>query len=317
MTGSIAPKIKFEQKQAPPVLSFMLALLCAIVYIQSATVGSTQQWLISHCFAIGPMKELFANLQALLPATLGGRAGAMDLLIKSITEFCTVAFYATFASADKTWAMGNCYFLYVFGAGNEQRLGPPRYLLLILFSMLVPWPFVLFEAGRIGGEAVYFGPFFLLCTLLGATFVFPPEKKINTEWFKSSRGNIFATEPRAHMTDKYQFKPTFFMILFIVYEGVMWWFLAHSNPLYKTVAVIPGLAALTTGYVVVSLMVWNATGSLKDGALRLQTVRMYNDILKLDVGHDTAIKGTSMALGLPPERVKEWVIAQKGKMGFN
>lgn len=61
-------------------------------------------------------------------------------------------------------------------------------------------------------------------------------------------------------------------------------------------------------------MVWNATGSLKDGALRLQTVRMYNDILKLDVGHDTAIKGTKeVALGLPPERVKEWVIAQKAK----
>jgi hypothetical protein len=60
-------------------------LLCAIVYIQSATVGSTQQWLVSHCFAIAPMKELFANLQALLPATMGGRAGAMELLIESIT----------------------------------------------------------------------------------------------------------------------------------------------------------------------------------------------------------------------------------------
>ena len=43
-------------------------------------------------------------------------------------------------------------------------------------------------------------------------------------------------------------------------------------------------------------------------------IRKYNQILKLDVGHDVAIRGTSMALGLPEERVKEWVSQQKGKM---
>ena len=45
--------------------------------------------------------------------------------------------------------------------------------------------------------------------------------------------------------------------------------------------------------------------------MRLITVKMYNDIIKLDVGHETAIKGTAHALGLPPERVKEWVGKQK------
>jgi hypothetical protein len=43
-------------------------------------------------------------------------------------------------------------------------------------------------------------------------------------------------------------------------------------------------------------------------------VKMYNDILRLDVGHETAVKGTAHALGLPPERVKEWIAKQKGKM---
>ena len=73
-------------------------------------------------------------------------------------------------------------------------------------------------------------------------------------------------------------------------------------------------AALLSGSVLVSCLVCSATGSLKDGPMRLMAVKMYNDILKLDVGHDMAIKGTSMALGLPPERVKEWILAQKGKM---
>jgi len=43
-------------------------------------------------------------------------------------------------------------------------------------------------------------------------------------------------------------------------------------------------------------------------------IRKYNDTLKLDVGHDAAVRTTAMALGLPEDRVKQWVAKQKGKM---
>lgn len=215
MTNSIKPKIHFEQQQILPIFSYLLVFICAGMYWVSESGGGSSRWILANCFVIQPMSELLSNLQTLLGAVFAGKAGAYELFSQNLTKFITTVFNSSFASIDRYQVFGNCYFLYVFGAGLEQRIGPPRFLVLIALSLFVPWPFVLFEAGRMGMNACFFGPFFLLCTLLGATFVFPPERKINTEWFKSSRGNIFATEPRADMTAKYQYKPTFFMILFI------------------------------------------------------------------------------------------------------
>jgi hypothetical protein len=123
------------------------------------------------------------------------------------------------------------------------------------------------------------------------------------------------------MMTKYQFKPTLFLTLFVVamvaeyfYNIGLSTYIPAFHPGLKTVSIIAGVGSVILGYVTVSLIVWSATGSLKDGPMRLITVKMYNDIIKLDVGHETAIKGTAHALGLPPERVKEWVMKQKGTM---
>lgn len=314
MTNSIKPKIQFEQQQILPIFSYMLVFTCAAMYWVSESHGGSEHWIMGNCFVVKDMQELVDTIKAAMSAMFVGQAGAYEIFAGAVTKFISAVFNSTFASIDRWQVVGNCYFLYVFGAGLEQRIGPPRFMLLVLLSLVLPWPFVLFEAGKMGLNACFFGPFFLLCTMLGATFVFPPERKINTEWFKSARGNIFATEPRADMTAKYQYKPTFFMMLFIAYEGFMYWYMGQTHPALKIAGIVPGVAALMTGYVLVSALVWSATGSLKDGPLRLMAVKMYNDILKLDVGHDMAIRGTSMALGLPPERVKEWIGAQKGKM---
>ncbi|MBX9692822.1 MAG: hypothetical protein K2Z81_10590, partial [Cyanobacteria bacterium] len=68
------------------------------------------------------------------------------------------------------------------------------------------------------------------------------------------------------------------------------------------------------GYLITLFMVWSATGDLKEGALKLMVIRRYNDMLKLDINHELAIRGTSLALGLPEDRVKLWIRQQKGKM---
>lgn len=307
MTYTPKPKIKFEQQQILPIFSFALMLICAAVYVMSAQ-PSAQKWIVANCFVVNNMSKLLSDTMTLL------KAGAINMAGTNLTTFVTACCMSTFASLDRVQVVGNCYFLYVFGSSVEQRIGPPRFMMLCLIATILPWPFVLFEAGKLGVNACYYGPFFLICAILGASFVFPPEKKINTEWFKSARGNIFETEPRASMTDKYQFKPAFFMCLFFIYEGVMWYLQNQANPALKILGVIPGVAAVFIGYVMVTMLVFSATGSLKDGPMRLMAVKMYNDILKLDVGHDMAIRGTSMSLGLPPERVREWVSAQKGKM---
>ena len=186
--------------------------------------------------------------------------------------------------------------------------------MLAALSTILPWLVLYFELGVHDPAACFYGPFYMLACFIGATFVFPPEKKINAEWFRSSRGNIFAQPTELDLTSKYKFKPNLFLFLFIAYNAAIWYFYHTSYPSLKTMSPMAGFFALGIGYVIVAILVFSATGSFTDGPIRLMTVKMYNDILKLDVGHEVAIRGTSQAMGLPPERVREWVMAQKGKM---
>lgn len=306
--SQITPKIKFEQQQVVPIGTMLLIFLCAVTYVQAAQgAGQTENWITNHGF-IGPQagKNLSDALSLL-------RLGAFSEFQTSITQILTNCYYATFASLDVYQVAANCYFLWAFGASVEPRVGIGRFMMLAMLGIALPWLVVTYEASRDPGHVIY-GPALLICSFIGATFVFPPEKKINTEWFKSSRGNIFAKPTGEDMTSKFQFKPVLFTIIFIAYQGFIAFWTSHNYPALKNYAVIGEIGAMLLGYVAVSVMVWSATGSLADGPMRLMCVKMYNDILRLDVGHEMAIKGTSMSLGLPPERVREWVAAQKGKM---
>ncbi len=317
------PKIQFEAQQVIPICSMMLIVCCASVYVMAAgTNGSAADlWIQNHCFSAPKAAATWGECLTLLMAGLKGTASAFTLLSTRITDLVNVAFISSFASADRYQVVVGCYFLWVFGASLEQRLGFSRFFMVVLMAVMLPWFLVGWQEASRDPSSTYYGPFFLLSTLVGASFVFPPEKKINANWFKSARGDIFAKPEEVDMMSKYQFKPMLFLILFIIVQtlqyfynvGFMTYIPAFHSGL-KTISLLAAAGAVLTGYVSVSLIVWSATGSLKDGPMRLITVKMYNDIIKLDVGHETAIKGTAHALGLPPERVKEWVTKQKGKM---
>ena len=100
----------------------------------------------------------------------------------------------------------------------------------------------------------------------------------------------------------------------MVYEAGVWFFTKTFSPEYHVMHLYPILGAFFVGYTFALFLVYSATGDLKEGPLKLMTIRRYNDILKLDVGHEMAVRGTSMSMGLPEERVREWVAKQKGKM---
>jgi len=316
-------KIQFETQQVIPLCSMMLIVCCAAVYVMAAgTNGSTADlWIQNHCFSAPKEANLWKESITLLFAGLKGTTSAFSLLTTNLTDLLQTCFLAAFASADRYQVVISCYFLWVFGASMEQRLGFSRFFMLVLMAVLLPWFIVGFEAASRDPSSIFYSPFFLLSTLVGASFVFPPEKKINANWFKSARGDIFAKQEEVDVMKKYQFKPMLFLTIFIVFQAVIYFFnvglstyIPALHPGLKTVSLLGAAGSVLLGYISVSLMVWSATGSLKDGPMRLVTVKMYNDILKLDVGHETAIKGTAHALGLPPERVKEWVMKQRGKM---
>jgi len=317
------PKIQFEAQQVIPLCSMMLIVCFAAVYVMAAgTNGSaSDMWIQNHCFSAPKVAATWSESLTLLMAGLKGTPSAFTLLSQHIGDLINTCFTSTFASADRYQVVISCYLMWVFGASMEQRLGFARFFMLVLLAVLIPWGIVAFDAASRDPQSIYYGPFLMLATLVGASFVFPPEKKINTEWFKSARGDIFAKPEEVDLMSKYQFKPMLFLTLFIVLQtGIYFYNLGFStyipafHPGLKTISLLAAAGSVLLGYVTVSLMVWSATGSLKDGPMRLITVKMYNDILKLDVGHETAIKGTAHALGLPPERVKEWVMKQKGKM---
>ena len=317
------PKIQFDAQQTIPLASMMLIVCCASVYVMAAgSNGSAADlWITNHCFSAPKAAAMWNESLTLLMAGLKGTASAFSLLGQHLTDLMQTCFISSFASADRYQVVISCYFLWVFGASMEQRLGFARFFMLILMAVLLPWFLVGFQEASRDPSSTYYSPFLLLSTLVGASFVFPPEKKINANWFKSARGDIFAKPQEVDLMARYQFKPMLFLSLFIVFQAGIYFYnvgLASLIPAFhpglKTISLLAAAGAVLLGYVSVSLIVWSTTGSLKDGPMRLITVKMYNDILKLDVGHEMAIRGTSQALGLPPERVKEWVMKQKGKM---
>lgn len=313
--SSVMPKIKFDTQQSLPLVSILLVFLCGTVYVMAASGGpNIAKWITSNGLIGQTAVKAVSESMQYMKMFLTGNMAAWAQVQADIVKFFSFCFFNTFASLDVPQVAFHCFFFWAFGASMEQRLGLPRFMLLCILGSTLPWALCYYEV--VGRDPVhcYYGPFLLFCVLVGASFVFPPEKKINSEWFKSARGNIFAKKEEIDYTTRYQFKPMLFLVLFICYEVGMYFWVGQKYPILKNASILSGVASIFVGYVSVALMVWSATGSLKDGPIRLMTVKMYNDILRLDVGHETAVKGTSLSLGLPPERVKEWVSKQKGKM---
>lgn len=210
--------------------------------------------------------------------------------------------------------VANCYFTWVFGSTVEQKLGAGRYFLLVLLAMFVPYAIVAWNGLRTGDlSTYYFGPLFVLAALMGAGMVFPEEKEVKI-WFKKTRGEIFNRGHAASASSKFKVNTQLLSCIFILYEAGLWFYCTKFTPEFQSFELFGAIAAVVVGYGVAFFLVWSATGDLREGPVKLMCIRKYNDTLKLDVGHDAAVRTTAMALGLPEDRVKQWVAKQKGKM---
>jgi|AGTN01.3.fsa_nt_gi Rhomboid family. len=223
-------------------------------------------------------------------------------------------------SSFAAWQLGlNCYLMWALGATIEQRLGAARYVVLVLLTIFVSYGVLVWDRFDKGDMHYFYGPTFILAALVGAGMVFPEIKQINTQWFKKSRGEIFSREPTKTASSKYKIKTKFFVMLFLAYTAGSWYysrtFMSGSDG-FQTFEAVPFVISLILGYLMAWFLVWSATGTLREGPVKLMCIRKYNDIKKLDVGHEVAVRGTSMALGLPEDRVREWTKEQQGKMNI-
>jgi len=295
--------VQIETQGAVPIAT-MLLIFCMVIVFSMMCQNKMEFW-SAHLGALN-WAQNNCSVQAV---NIGSwlRDGNFQKLVSQISM-------ASIASLTGWQLVANCYFTWVFGSTLEQKLGAGRIMMLIMLAMVVPYGAVAWDCLRTGDYATYYiGPLFLISALISAGMVFPEEKKINY-WFKKSRGEIFSREPQRSASAKFKVNTSLLSCIFILYEAGVWYYTGKVSPEFKTVHYIGLLAAAMVGYGVAFSMVWSATGDLREGPVKLMCIRKYNDTLKLDVGHDAAVRTTAMALGLPEDRVKQWVQKQKGKM---
>lgn len=295
--------VQIETQGAVPIATMLLIFCMVIVFSQmcqtrmefwNAHIGLLN-WSQNNC-----------SVQAL---------NAMTLMKESnFSKLFTQIALASLASLTGWQLVANSYFTWFFGSTLEQKLGPGRIMMLMMLAMIVPYGAIIWDCQRTGDLGTYYiGPLYLIGALYGAGMVFPEEKKINY-WFKKSRGEIFSREPQKSASAKFKVNTNLLSCIFILYEAGVWYFTGKFTPDFKTFHWIGVVSSILLGYGVAFSMVWSATGDLREGPVKLMVIRKYNDTLKLDVGHDAAVRTTAMALGLPEDRVKQWVAKQKGKM---
>ncbi len=296
------PDIKFETKPVIPIFTCLMVFLCVVSYAQ--TIHNFNIWVDTNSFEVNTVVAKW-------------RAGQYNDLIKLLAT-------ASFAQGHWILCILNAYFIWCFGSSLEQKLGIARYMMIVIVGLLIPYAYMVYDTIRLQHIVHYFGPGMLIASMVGACLVFPPDRKIVFGQMFKPRGEIFKKEEETDITARYAFDPKKFLAIWVLYEVAAHVWVVRLIPILPkefnsdvdTVRLIPMLGALATGYAVVALAVYSATGSLKDGPIKLMAIKRYNELLKLDVSHDEALLGTSFTLGLPLERVKDWVAKQKGKMSI-
>ncbi len=316
---SSGTEVKIEAQQAVPWVTMLVIFGMVIVYYMMepsrmdllnlyGNVQAASSWMERNAVSAVKVAEFFRDHPVSQFATLL-QGPALQFLVC----YFPVASLACFTG----WQLGlNAWFIWLFGSTVEQKLGPGRYILLVLASMYVPYSLISYIAVRNADTTFFFGALYLITSFIFAGMVFPEEKKINV-WFKRSRGEIFQRAPTRDPAAKFKVNKNLFTIVFFLYQIGMFFYCQKIVSGFKSFDFAGLIASAVIGYGLVIYLVWSATGSLKDGPIKLMCIRKYNSILRLDVGHDVAVRGTSMALGLPEDRVRQWVTQQKGKMSVS
>jgi membrane associated rhomboid family serine protease len=235
------------------------------------------------------------------------------------------AFNTQFSSFTILQMAFNCYFFWVFGKHVETKLGPMRYLILISIGMFVPMMVLYYDTVLSHNDTYFVGAPFLLTTFIGTYMVFPPVPKSKMgsgETFTKPKNEIFRRGGRPDPLDKYIANPWMFVMVFALIQAAFHFWLTLPKafwifspmPGYDNVIASPLVVGCFLGWLMGYMLEQQATAGLKTSPMTLMAVKRYHELLDLDVSHDDALKGTARTLGLPYDKVKEWVAKNKGSM---
>lgn len=308
MVNSLDPpkkKIKFEEQQAPPLITGMLVILLVIAY-----------WLVS------------GKDPALYPDHSFKPSAVMEYLAtKQYMNLINVWWSANFSSINLIHLAGGMYFLGVFGVAVEKRLGAGRYLLVLLLGSTIPWAVQYWdtanavvslfpgEAGHSKLDLMYMGPFLMTCAIVGAYIVVAPPKKVDRSGgMPRPRGEIFKKVKEKPVSERYGLNPWTFVGAFFAYELGMHAAMLYLWPGYDVGGIFAAIVSGGIGYGIAMMFLNSAMEAFKDSPMKLEAIRRYNELLDLDVTPDDAIKGAARAMGLPIEQVKLWVQQNKNRL---
>lgn len=217
----------------------------------------------------------------------------------------------------------SCYFFWVFGKHVEQKLGAARFMFLCILGLTVPFAVMQWDMQRSGNETTIVGPLLLLSTIIGTYLVFPPIPKSKIGGGeKRDKTQIFRRGGRPDMLEKYTANPFMFVVTFAVIQVLFHYWITLKKPFFifegmdglDTLTIFPVLSGLVMGYALGWMLMQQASKGLKESPMTLSAVKRYHELIDLDVCHEDALRGTARTLGLPYDKVKEWVAKNKGSM---
>jgi|SRR5277367_4429396 len=299
--------VKFEERKTLPIVTFALVVMVIAIYcVGAATAIHGDTWYVAN--TLQP-EQFWLALQKLDYMTIG------NSLI-----------YSNFASYNIWTMILSIYFLWLFGSSVEQRLGPARYFLLIFLGATLPWIVQAWDGVYNGPWALendptprftlnYFGPGLLTFALLGAYIVLKPEKKVDLSGgMPRPRGEIFRKKKEIPLGDRYGLNPWMFVAAFIVFQVGLHFVTRWLWHGFDTCSLFAAATAAGIGYGMSTMLLNAAVATFKEGPLKLEAIKRYNELVDLDVSPEDAIKGTARAMGLPMEQIRDWINKNKGRL---
>jgi membrane associated rhomboid family serine protease len=289
-----AAKAQFESSTAFPICTVAILMgLMYVYYLSSTTANDRFFEMTGHGFRAD---------DAVIAASSGQWGKVANML------------YANFASLHYVQLFFSAYFVWVFGVHTESKMGAGRLMFVVLLGATLPWLATAFLHSNKGDDTIFVGPLFILCSLLGAYMVIPPEKQKIRSWMPKNRQQIFNIEEKKDITEHYMQNPMIYVAVFAVVQIAFHFACTMIYPGYDTLDIAGAAIAYGIGYGIAYMLLASATGNVQDAPMKLGVLQHYRKLIEIDVPHEQALMGTSKALGLPYEQVRDWVNKDKGKM---
>jgi membrane associated rhomboid family serine protease len=300
-------KIKFEERAGIPALTICVVLMSLVIYsFTHGKVTADNLSFVANSFQASALYEDYAqhDWSKIVVAWIMG-------------NFMAVALWQLIVSA---------YFFWLFGVVVEKRLGPGRFAFLVLIGSTLPWIVQMWDATRapliqlpgdnpVKFELCFMGPSIVTFALVGAYMILAPPKKVAIGGgMPRPRGEIYRKTPEKPITEKIGLNPWTFIIVYCVWVvglhvGLSWFYKGFDCAGVLACALSAGI-----GYTMASMLLRSAIETFKDGPMKLEAIRRYNELIDLDVKSDDAIKGAARAMGLPTDQVRLWVNQNKGRL---